>query len=283
MPDPQIIQKLTAFLDKKSLAKIYVAGGGVTAPALAYAVNFPRISMPISGEDVMEVEQDGEVQTICVRPGEAVFIPPNCWNKPTWSKPVQVFHFLFGKKHIGISLVQHSGRANESDVVVKNHLLNAMNGPLADTLRGLMGLKGWSRPLTPLVQALVECCLESLLSTASPKPGKAVYTFESICLYVQQNFSFPITRESVARHFCIAPNHVSRLFQRQGGGMRFNDFLAQVRMERAMFLLKSHQHTIDEVAASCGFRDTSYFCHVFKRRTTKTPTEYRMSGRVGQS
>ena len=32
---------------------------------------------------------------------------------------------------------------------------------------------------------------------------------------------------------------------------------------------------LDEIAARCGYRDTAYFCRVFKRLAKVTPAEYR--------
>ena len=32
---------------------------------------------------------------------------------------------------------------------------------------------------------------------------------------------------------------------------------------------------LEEISARCGFRDSPYFCHVFKRITKAAPAEYR--------
>jgi AraC-like DNA-binding protein len=55
----------------------------------------------------------------------------------------------------------------------------------------------------------------------------------------QENFQIAITRENVANHFGLAPNHVSRLFRREGQ-TRFSDFLNLVRMNRAKFMLRNY-------------------------------------------
>ena len=83
-----------------------------------------------------------------------------------------------------------------------------------------------------------------------------------------------LSRESVARHFGLAPNHVSRLF-RQHGQMRFHDYLNSIRMNRAKFMLRSYSVTLKEVAANCGYTDVAYFCRLFKKMNQETPTQYR--------
>ena len=91
---------------------------------------------------------------------------------------------------------------------------------------------------------------------------------------MQENFHSPITRESVAHHFGLAPNHVSRLFRKEGF-MRFNDYLNLVRVNRAKFMLQNYSMTLKEIAASCCYSDPAYFCRVFKKVCKVTPTEYR--------
>ena len=95
-------------------------------------------------------------------------------------------------------------------------------------------------------------------------------TYETLCLYVQENFQHELTRESVAQRFEIAPAHVSRLFRREGL-MRFSDYVNLVRMNRAKFILANYRIPLKEVAASCGYADVAYFCRVFKRFAKATP------------
>lgn len=37
--------------------------------------------------------------------GDAIFIPPNCWNKPDWDTDCSVLSILFGRRQLGLSLV----------------------------------------------------------------------------------------------------------------------------------------------------------------------------------
>jgi len=118
-------------------------------------------------------------------------------------------------------------------------------------------------------------CIGGLLkSPQKHPPRKAIRTYESLCLYVQENFQAAITRESVAQHFGLAPNHVSRSFRKEGF-MRFNDYLNLVRVNRAKFMLQNYSLTLKEIAFDCGYNDTAYFCRVFKKTCKVTPTEYR--------
>jgi YesN/AraC family two-component response regulator len=102
---------------------------------------------------------------------------------------------------------------------------------------------------------------------------------EDVCVYLQNHYQYDITRESVARQFGISPSYLSRIFQLQGH-MTFSSYLMHVRADRAKHLLRSYNLKLDEVSARCGYRDTAYFCRVFKRLAKMTPAEYRTQQRL---
>lgn len=54
-------------------------------------------------------------------------------------------------------------------------------------------------------------------------------------------------------------------------------YLDQIRIQRALSLLRETEQPIKEVAYLCGFLYTSYFCSVIRRNTGMTPAEYRRS------
>jgi AraC-like DNA-binding protein len=268
---------LRGFLKKQRLRTVHVASGQTPPPPLAYMVNFPRLSLTISGADVMWLQQSGApARVVAVRAGQAVFVPPNAWNKPLWNRPVEVLSILFGHKQTGISLVRHDGRSSAPSGAIKTSLGIAPLSPVRDLLRILSALEPLSPVSPPLVESLLHCCMEEMKRPRQPHHRKGRKSFEEICLYIQEQFPFPITRNSVADNFRISPNHISRLFRREGQ-MCFNDYLNYVRIDRAKFLLARHHLTIDEVAALCGYHETAYFCRVFKQKTKLTPGEYRSS------
>ena len=279
----RIAEALAAFLKHGRAGRVYLAGGSTPPPPLAFMVNFPRLSVVLSGGDEMEVEQGGESRLLRLRRGDAVYVPATCWNRPAWSSRVEVLTLLFGKRQTGISLVGHGGRAGGPAGAVKANFHRPLAGPASGILDALSDLPppAWDKPTAGLlVDAMLFCCLD-LLSDPEPSPGgKANRTFQNVCLYVQENLQFPLSRDSVARHFRLSPNHVSRLF-RSEGLMKFTDYLTWVRLDRAKYLLLRHDLTVDEVAAGCGFNGTGYFCRIFKRKTKLTPTAYRERSRQG--
>lgn len=272
-----IVQELEEYLRETSVRRVHFGDGTTAPPPLAYVTNFPRLSLPLSGCHTMEVAHGGRTEAIKPVRGHAVFVPDHAWNKPDWTGHVAVLTFLFGVKQIGISLVRHSGGSQIPPTAVKASVQGGYDVPTHSILAALMVLAAdHTRGPLPrlLIESLLHACLRLLKTPEVQRPRKAVRTYESICLYVQENFHSSITRESVARHFALAPNHVSRLFRREGF-MRFNDYLNLVRVNRAKFMLQNYSMTLKEIAASCCYSDPAYFCRVFKKVCKVTPTEYR--------
>ena len=272
-----IVHELEEYLRRTRVRHVHFGDGTTVPPPLAYVTNFPRLSLPLAGCHTMEIAHSGRTETIKPVRGHAVFVPDHAWNKPDWTGRVDVLTFLFGVKQIGISLVRHKGGSQVPSIAMKASVHGGYDVPTHSILATLMVLaadhaKG---PLARLsTESLLHACLRLLRSPQKQRPRKAIRTYESICLYVQENFHGPITRESVARHFGLAPNHVSRLFRKEGL-MRFNDYLNLVRVNRAKFMLQNYSMTLKEIAASCCYSDPAYFCRVFKKICKVTPTQYR--------
>jgi AraC-like DNA-binding protein len=271
-----VIAKLERFLRCIHVSRVYFAEHSVPPPVLAYVTHFPRLYVPVTGCHAVQVAQNGLIKTIRPVQGHAVFVPDNAWDKPEWSSPIEVLTFLFGAKHIGISLAKHNGRSETPVRAIKTHIHGACDGITHSILSALMmfAAEPSNGPLAHLLtESLLHSCLRLLRTPSSRHSRKAARTYESICLYMQENFQITITRESVARHFGLAPNHVSRLF-RQQGQTRFSDYLNLVRVNRAKFMLRNYGLTLKEVTASCGYSDVAYFCRIFKKLNNETPTQY---------
>jgi YesN/AraC family two-component response regulator len=52
------------------------------------------------------------------------------------------------------------------------------------------------------------------------------------------------------------------------------DYIKSIRLEYAVELLKTRHYTITEISEMCGFSSVGYFSTVFKKRFSKTPSEF---------
>ena len=118
--------------------------------------------------------------------------------------------------------------------------------------------------------------MESLLRQPVAQPGsRAQSLLEDVRVFLQSHYQYEITRDSVAEQFNVTPNHLSRLFQTHGR-TTFSGYLTSVRIDRAKHLLHNYNLKLDDIAARCGYHDTPYFWHVFKKMTKATPMQFRL-------
>jgi AraC-like DNA-binding protein len=94
--------------------------------------------------------------------------------------------------------------------------------------------------------------------------------------YVEKNLSEPISLREAASAAGLEEKYFSAFFHRKTG-VRFRDWLAGRRVDRAIAILTQHDDTITNVAESVGFQDLRTFERSFKRLTGLTPREFKRS------
>jgi AraC-like DNA-binding protein len=257
---------------------VYVCGRQSHPPQYGHVVNFPRLELPLKGVYENQIEVGDKTAVVSLASGTALLALPNCWNLPEWRPGLELLSILFGKTQLGISMISASGRKSTRVESKKISLPRPPTGPVPAILNALTELqseKGPEEAFVELVRALLLCVEELLRHPVSTRSSRAHVLLEDIRIYLQSNYQYEVTRDSVARHFSISPNHLSRLF-RTHGHMTFSSYLTHVRIDRAKHLLSNYNLKLDDISSRCGYHDTPYFCHVFKNITRYTPMEYRL-------
>jgi AraC-like DNA-binding protein len=236
------------------------------------------LEIPLKGSYENQIERHGKIETVSLPPGSALFVPPNCWNYPTWQRKVEVMSLLFGRKQLGISIVLAKGPTTPQLIAHKFAVPAPVSGPIPHILEAMLELHSVKEPFaafSELAKALIQCVERLVHESPAPEAEhRGQSFFERVCVYLQGNYQNDITRDFVAHVFAVSPNHLSRVFHRHGH-MTFIDYLTHVRIARSKFLLCHYNFKLEDVAVRCGFRDAPYFCRVFKRLTKTTPVEYR--------
>lgn len=117
-----------ALHDQVPFEQIWFAQDQGVPPGFSYQVNFPRLELVFSGEYLNQIwDRESGCQEVSVLPGQALYIPPNGWNKPLWTTDCSVLSLLFGKRQLGFSLV--SKRREDPDFFdVQKHSIMARAG-----------------------------------------------------------------------------------------------------------------------------------------------------------
>ena len=91
--------------------------------------------------------------------------------------------------------------------------------------------------------------------------------------FINQNYNKDISLFTVADHVQLNAMYFSRFFKAQTG-VTFIDYLIDVRMNRAIELLKTRKYTGMEICREVGYQSYSYFINVFKQTTGYSPKEF---------
>jgi two-component system response regulator YesN len=94
--------------------------------------------------------------------------------------------------------------------------------------------------------------------------------------FIGSQYTGALSLEKVAQYVHLSPSHFSRIFH-EGVGESFVSYLTRIRIEKAKSLLQAQSIPLAEIGARTGFKDQSYFTHVFKRSTGMSPGKYRVA------
>ena len=93
--------------------------------------------------------------------------------------------------------------------------------------------------------------------------------------HLDQNFTSPITLDSLSETVYISKHYLSHLFKEQTGVSPIK-YLTSKRMEKACELLSETELPVSEVSKAVGYENPLYFSQVFKRIYGISPVKYRM-------
>ena len=92
--------------------------------------------------------------------------------------------------------------------------------------------------------------------------------------YIEQNYAERISVMQLAQLLCLSPDRLGHLF-RDGVGQAPLQYINEIRLRKAMNLLKTKEYTVTEVAQAVGFFDYNHFGRLFRRRYGCTPHQVR--------
>lgn len=104
-------------------------------------------------------------------------------------------------------------------------------------------------------------------------PGWAIELKEIIQDQIDTNLTLSL--KDISEELNVHPAYLSREFSKHFDDLSFGDYIRKLRIEKAISLLKTSQHTLSEIAYLTGFSDQSHFTRIFKKHTEQSPSTYR--------
>ncbi|MBQ7088176.1 MAG: helix-turn-helix transcriptional regulator [Clostridia bacterium] len=97
--------------------------------------------------------------------------------------------------------------------------------------------------------------------------------------YIEKNYAERISVAQLAQLLCLSSDRLGHLF-RDGVGQAPLQYINEIRLRKAMNLLKTEEYTVTEVAQAVGFFDYNHFGRLFRRRYGCTPNQVRQGKAV---
>ena len=177
----------------------------------------------------------------------------------------------------------------------------------ASASAGAAGLKtGWRVEALSRIGALAELTLQSpddsalevqsrlyelwslLLDNTVTADGDAAITapredgtLKRMLSFIQMHYSEKIGLEDIAKAGVVCRSKCCLLFKRVFHQTVF-EYLLHFRVRRSLRLLSDESLSLTDVAAACGFSQSSYYGEIFKRITGISPGKYRRKFRAGE-
>jgi len=109
---------------------------------------------------------------------------------------------------------------------------------------------------------------------------KSQHIIFDIKRYIDNHFDENLLLQSIADHFFISREYISRKFK-QEFGLNASDYIEKIRIEHAKTLLMNNDLNISDVADAVGYQDGRYFSKVFKKAVGMTPMKYKNNMKLG--
>lgn len=97
--------------------------------------------------------------------------------------------------------------------------------------------------------------------------------------YIQKNFRRKLSLMEIADNVQMNFQYLSVLFK-QSTGVSITDYIAELRLDQAKYVLRTSNDSIQSIAESVGYVDAHYFSRVFHNKVGLTPSAYRAECRA---
>ncbi|WP_026494443.1 AraC family transcriptional regulator [Butyrivibrio sp. WCD3002] len=97
---------------------------------------------------------------------------------------------------------------------------------------------------------------------------------ERLIIQLNQSYNNAWSVTSMAKYCNLSEGYFSHYFKEKMGVSPMK-YLANLRIEKAKFLLSESDISVSNIAASLGFSDVLYFSRIFKKAVGESPTAFR--------
>lgn len=209
---------------------------------------FGALSLRVCGEGVFEIQGTHFVS----KPGDVIFIPRDIPYKVKYTNGESIaIHF----SECSYNQPENIFLPPEGSVVALFENLLEMSANGCSTNK-------------------IKACIYEILDELDSKTKVNDKEFLNIIEYIKGNFTdstFDI--DSICTKFFLSTSTLQRKFDKYLG-ISPKQYILTLRTKKALQLLVEAEHSVKEIAYTCGFHDEKYFSRVIKEKYGKCPSEF---------
>ncbi len=96
----------------------------------------------------------------------------------------------------------------------------------------------------------------------------------SIIKYLNKNYKNEISLDLISDKYSLSKSYLCKIFK-ENTGFTINEYLNLIRIKRALYLLKTTELNVTDIANQVGYNSGSQFYRMFGKITETTPNRYR--------
>jgi AraC family transcriptional regulator len=183
------------------------------------------------------------------------------------------------------NVVQDGLAADRIEFVSRHSVVDSVIGDYAATFRAELiadapnGVMYAEALTVGLVLHLLANYGVSKPKVPSPRGKLSAFQLRSVVNFVDAHLSEDVSLMALARQAHVSPFHFARLFRRTIG-VPPHQFVLQLRLQRALGLMKTRTLSLARIAVECGFHDQPHFTRTFRKMLGTTPGTHPLAARA---
>lgn len=238
-----------------------------------------RLTLQLSGALPIEFRQGDQLYKTCVSPGSICFTPRGVRHGVSWQEYREILHITLAPSLVTEVLSDYLVRP-QANFIIQKGIKDEQVFHLGLALRSELQAGNPSGPLyadlisRALIAHLATRYAANTTATQLHQGGLTRRTLRQITDYFQSYLAEPITLRQLAELVQLNPYHLARAFK-QSTGLTPHQYLADLRLERAKYLLLQTDQPIAEIALQVGYSGQNHFSAFFRKHTFMTPGTFR--------
>lgn len=102
---------------------------------------------------------------------------------------------------------------------------------------------------------------------------------DELLKYIRTNYGSRLSLDLLAAHMHLSREYLCRYFKKHTG-KTISDFILEVRISQAKQMLEETSHPVADIGVYCGYPSVSSFQRSFKKVTSMSPSEFRITKRA---